>query len=418
MNEADVTVVGMGYAGLSIAVAGCKSGMRVHGYDIDHVKIAALRSGRSYVTDVSDADLRFMLDAGCTFSDSADSLGSSSVYLLSVPTPLRRNGVPDLSHITDVSRTLAGYLSAGDLVILESTSHPGTTDSVVQPLLERSGLKVGVDFSLGYSPERMDPGDPDRSVREMTRLVSGVTEKCALAVQVFMSRICNNVIQMGIDVRETELAKLIENSFRQVNIAFVNEILKLGPLLNANVWKALKGAATKPYGFHSFLPGPGVGGHCVPIDAIYLAHAAEAVGGRLDLIRTADSINLSMPEYVASSVGKILGGGSLDGRRVALLGVTYKANVGDDRGSPARRVAAALARRGAEVLFHDPFFKQFDLLGDSILHEGLNSGDMPAIDLAVLLQAHTEYLSGALWRECGRVLDTRGVLVGPNVIRL
>jgi UDP-N-acetyl-D-glucosamine dehydrogenase len=420
MKPFDITVVGLGYAGLSLAFAAVEAGLQVAGVDIDEGKIAALNSGHGYTGDVSDGDVQQMLTASTLFTTDVNNVDSSDAYVISVPTPLDASGRPDLSFVEDASKAIASVLKRGDLVILESTSYPGTLDGLVRPILDTAGLEPGQDYYLAFSPERMDPGNKRLGVRDTPRLVGGLTSRCTDAAVVLMSRFCSSVVRVD-GAREAELAKLIENIYRQVNIALVNEILILGRQLGVDVWTALRAAATKPEGYQSFMPGPGVGGHCIPVDPLYLSAAASRVGASATLITAADLINRRMPQYVVSRALEILGG-ELEhtvGATVLLLGVSYKADVADDRGTPAREIAAGLRSNGISVKYHDPYHESWDLLGAGLVaREAQLAAAILDANLVVLLQAHSNYVDGGVLEEAQVVLDTRGVIHLPNVVRL
>lgn len=420
MMRIELAVVGLGYAGLSLAAAAIDAGMYVGGYDSDPDRVESLRRGESYVTDVPDDALGRMLKSGFRAVHHIFDLIDAQAYLISVPTPLNEQRRPDLTHVVAAAGEIALVLKPGNVVIFESTSYPGTTDSIVRPILECRGLVAGRDFSLAFSPERMDPGNQSHNIRNTPRLVAGLSPSCAHAATLLLSRFCESIVQVH-GLREAELAKLVENIYRQVNIALANEILVFGTQLGVDVWSALQASATKPYGFQSFMPGPGVGGHCIPVDPLYLAAAVEDAGGSLSLVRAADKVNSAMPAYVVSRVSEVLDGAGvpLRGSRVLLLGVSYKANIADDRGSPAARVAAGLRALGIDVEFHDPHCAILPLSnGEWVGRVGDLAEALPRVDLAVLLQGHSCYLEPQRLDQARRILDTRGILRGSNVVRI
>jgi UDP-N-acetyl-D-glucosamine dehydrogenase len=412
-------ILGMGHAGLPMARAAANQGIRVLGYDVDGFRVQSLRSGRSFVPDVTDTDVAAMLAAGCQFSDSADVLVGADALVISVPTPLDSAGQPDLEHVLAAAKTASRVLAEGMTVIFESTSFPGTTDRLVRWTLEEGGLTAGTDFHLAFSPERIDPGNPTYGIANTPRLVAGLTRECREAAARILESFCGPVIRVS-GLREAELAKLIENSYRQVNIALVNEILMLANALGVDGWEAFRAAATKPFGFQSFQPGPGVGGHCIPVDPLYLLDAARSAGASLRLVDEAQRLNDGMPGYLVDRAVGILRKANIErvAADVLLLGVTYKADIADDRGSPAVRVAELLSTAGCVVAYHDPYHPNW-AAGDRLLTRTENFLAAAArADLTILVQGHAVYLDGALERCARLILDSRGLLAGPNVRRL
>jgi len=416
----DLAVVGVGYAGLPLLVAAARKGLKVVGQDRNPDRIAALLSGVSYIDDVPNADVTAVATAGGAFVTDSSLSCEADTILIAVSTPLDLSGQPDLRDVCSATQEIARSLRPGTLVIMASTSYPGTTDGVVRTILETSGLRAGKDFALAYSPERSDPGNDVFSFSITPRVVAGLTPDCAKRARDFMAKLVTDVVEVD-GLREAELSKLIENTYRQVNIAFVNELLQLGPPLGVDVWKALRAAGTKPFGFQAFEPGPGVGGHCIPVDARYLLTAAQSAGVTLSLVEAAQSVNDRMPCLVVNRVAAMLDRTRtpMHQARVLLLGVTYKANVGDDRNRPSRAVADELVARGADVDFHDPFHEKW-LVGDAMRARVPELGRaISEVDAVVLLQAHRCYLDDpTLFDNARLLLDTRSVLSNPRADRL
>lgn len=353
----DVAVVGLGYVGLPLCLAFARSGARVVGLDIDPAKVSQLNSGRSYIKHISSTDIESAVcdrrfEASTEFSYVKD----SAAVLICVPTPLTANRTPDLSFVENTTRRIAPYLTRGHLVVLESTTYPGTTEEVMLPILERdSGLRVGHDFYLAYSPEREDPGNPSSALRDIPKVVGGVTSRCRDLAMELYGRVVREVVPVS-NCRTAEATKLMENIFRSVNIALVNELKVIYGSMGIDIWEVIRAASTKPFGYMPFYPGPGLGGHCIPIDPFYLTWKALEHGLHTRLIELAGEINTAMPDYVISRVIDALNdaGKPVRGSRVLILGVAYKADVDDDRESPSYAVIQSLERRGAIVDYNDP----------------------------------------------------------------
>jgi UDP-N-acetyl-D-glucosamine dehydrogenase len=359
-RTATVAVVGLGYVGLPLLVAAGAEGFGLIGVDRDAEKVKGLRDGRSHVTDVADHDLLWAgddiaWDGGAQFSTDSSVLIAADVILVAVPTPLR-DGKPDLSLVQSAMADVALVLRPGQLVVLESTTYPGTTEEVVRPILESTGLVAGQDFALAYSPERINPGD-GRALRQTPKLVAGVTPADTELAAAFYGTLVDHVVPTS-SPRQAEMAKLIENTFRQVNIALVNELATIAPALGVDLWEALEAAATKPFGYMPFWPGPGVGGHCIAIDPSYLSWKVEQhLGFGIGFIEHARSVNNRMPAHVFSRITEALNdrGLALRGSRLVVLGLTYKAGVNDVRESPALNVLQRLVAAGADCVYHDPY---------------------------------------------------------------
>ena len=358
-----VGIIGLGYVGLPLAVAFAEAGHEVAGVDVSERVVESINAGRSQVEDVPDQRLAG-LDGSLSASTDPAVLGDCEAVLICVPTPLANQREPDLSYIADAGRALAAVLRTDQLVVLESTTYPGTTRERLQPILEESGLAAGRDFQLAFSPERIDPGRTDHTIRSTPKVVGGLTERCReRAVEVY-SEICDEVVVVS-SPESAEMTKLLENIFRSVNIALVNELSVLCERMGIDVWEVIDAAATKPYGFMRFEPGPGMGGHCLPVDPFYLAFKAREYDFPAEFVELAGKVNQQQPHYCVERVVRALNGVGKPARdsRVLLLGVAYKGGVGDMRESPALKIAHMLRELGAEVAYHDPHVAEVAELG-------------------------------------------------------
>lgn len=420
MPAGTVAVVGQGYVGLPLAVLAVRAGHEVVGYDVDDARVAALREGRSYVDDVTGPDLAEVLATG-RFRASADEvdLAGFDVAVVSVPTPLR-DGAPDLGHVTSAARALSAHLRPGCLVVLESTTYPGTTEEVFVPALEEgTDLRAGRDFHVGYSPERIDPSNPTWRLENTPKIVSGIDGPSLEAVAAFYSQLVERIVPVE-GTREAELAKLLENTFRHVNIALVNELAMYAGTLGVNIWSVVDAAATKPFGFMRFTPGPGVGGHCLPVDPSYLSWRVQRSSHhQFRFVEVANDINDHMPDYVVSRVAAHLNRRRLaiNGTRVLLVGLTYKRNSGDPRQSPALDVARGLLRQGAELTAVDPLIDPAAVPAGVTLVDG-GEDDVAGADLVVVLTDHDDVDWALVEKHADRVLDTRNRVAGEAVDRL
>jgi UDP-N-acetyl-D-glucosamine dehydrogenase len=422
-RDARVAVVGQGYVGLSLACAAAEAGFTVTGVDVDADRVAGLRAGELVVPGVDqDAFRRGAATGRLEFTTGTEALGDSEVVCICVPTPVRDH-TPDLSYVEQACRDVAGRLVPGRLVILESSTYPGTTTELVGPLLETSGLRAGRDFLLAYSPERIDPGNQEFHFANTPRIVGGATPEATELATVFYEQMVSKVLALS-SARAAELAKLLENTFRHVNIALVNEMAMLCHDMGIDVWEVLEAAATKPFGFMAFTPGPGVGGHCIPLDPAYLAWQVRRDAGRqFRILEQAQDVNAQMPGWVAARIGEALNEHAkpLKGARVLVLGVAYKPDVGDVRESPSLRVMTALQRRGARLAFHDPFVETVTVAGKPMRRTELTSRAVAGADLVALLTPHGAYDLDWLARTATLLFDARDAFGGgnpPNVIRL
>jgi UDP-N-acetyl-D-glucosamine dehydrogenase len=408
----DVAVCGLGYVGLALARAASMCGLTVTGYDIAPDVVAGLNSGQSRVDDVFDEDVRLMAAKGFVATTDPDVLGRADVVTICVPTPLDEEGRPELGPVRRASAEVAARLRPGMLVVLESTSYPGTTEEVVLPILEAgSGLVAGTDFHLAFSPERIDPGNKVYTLAKTPKIVGGHTPACAAKAAEFYGRFVENVVRAK-GTREAEMAKLLENTYRHINIGLANEIAMLCDRVGIDVWDVIACAGTKPFGFQAFFPGPGVGGHCIPVDPHYLAHKAREQGFVTRLIDLAEEVNAGMPRYVVQRSARLLRtrGRELAGARVLVLGVTYKADIADQRMSPAYAVVRELRARGAVVSYHDPYIAEWTVDQQPVTQADDLAAALRAADLSILLQEHRAYLPEVLTAEARLLFDTRGVL--------
>ena len=422
-RRARVAVVGQGYVGLSLACAAADSGFVTSGIDVDAVRIASLDAGELCVPGVDEETFRRGIASGrLTFSIDGESLADSDIICICVPTPVRDH-TPDLSYVEQACRDVAEHLRAGRLVILESSTYPGTTSELVGPLLETSGLRAGEDFLLAYSPERIDPGNQEFNLANTPRIVGGTTAEATAVAATFYEQMISKVVTLS-SARAAELAKLLENTFRHVNIALVNEMAMLCHEMGIDVWEVIEAAATKPFGFMAFTPGPGVGGHCIPLDPAYLAwQVRRDVGHQFRILEQAQDINAQMPGWVAARISEALNEQSkpLKRARVLVLGVAYKPDVGDIRESPSLRVMSVLERRGVDLAFHDPFVDAVEVNGKRLQRAELTEEAVAAADLVAVLTPHSGYDLDWLARTAVLVFDARNALgpsQPPNVVRL
>jgi UDP-N-acetyl-D-glucosamine dehydrogenase len=410
-----VVVVGQGYVGLALAMRAVEVGFDVVGFDQDEDRVKRLAAGDSYVEDVSDAVLSAALASG-RFAPTSDPdhCAGFDVAVIDVPTPLA-DGNPNLSHVEEAARILARHLRRGATVVLESTTYPGTTEELVAPILEEgSGLAAGHDFHLGYSPERIDPGNPTWSLVTIPKVVSGIDEASLRAVQRFFARIVDQTVPVG-DTKVAELTKLLENTFRHVNIALVNEIAMFAGDLGIDVWESIDAASTKPFGYMRFTPGPGVGGHCLPIDPSYLSWTVRRRLGRsFRFVELANDVNANMPDYVVRRLVHALNrmGKPVQGSQVLLLGLAYKRNTADARTAPGTAIAESLTELGADVRVADPHLRPENL--PFVLVE-LTADTVAEADAVVIVTDHDAFDFELVRRSARYVLDTRNRIAGSNV---
>src|SRR5688572_17012504 len=412
-RKARVGVIGLGYVGLPLAVEFAKHGFDVTGFDVDQSKVTEINAGRSYILDVKGQDVKDAVSAGrLRATNDMSKLKDMDAIDICVPTPLRKTRDPDLSYVVQAVDAVKAHLKPGQLVILESTTYPGTTDEVVQPALEEKGLKAGVDFYLAFSPERVDPGNQAYSTRTIPKVVGGFN---ALSTEL-ASDLYGSIIDTVVPVSSTQVAemvKLLENTFRAVNIGLVNEIALMAHRMNIDVWEVIDAASTKPFGFMPFYPGPGLGGHCIPIDPFYLSWKARQSGFECRFIELAGHVNGSMPAHVVELIGEVLNTAkkAINGSRIHLFGVAYKKDVSDMRESPALDVIELLHRRGATVTYSDPFVPVLQH-GDIDLRAVPEAEAGQGMDCAVICTNHRVFDYPAIVARYPLIVDTRNALKG------
>jgi len=412
-RSAKIAVIGQGYVGLPVAMRATEVGFRVVGYDTSPQRVEALRSGRSYIEDIPDEQLQAALDQGYYPTRDPLDLRAFEVAIITVPTPLR-DGAPDLTFIESAGRDLAPRLEAGAVVVLESTTYPGTTEELLRPILESSGFEAGTDFFLGYSPERIDPGNAMWNLQNTPKVVSGVDAASCTAVEAFYGALIDKVVPVK-STAEAELVKLLENTFRHVNIALVNELAMFAKDLDVDIWSAIDATSTKPFGFMRFTPGPGVGGHCLPIDPSYLAWRVERrLGHRFRFVELANDVNSHMPDYVVTRIANLLNidARAVRGSRILVIGLAYKAGTSDWRESPSTSVIEQLVELGAEVRVHDAHIPDHIAVELAAARVPCSDEELDAADLVVLLVDHPDLPYDAICSRAKLILDTKGCLRG------
>jgi UDP-N-acetyl-D-glucosamine dehydrogenase len=421
-KQARIGIIGLGYVGLPLAVEFAKAGFEVTGFDVDTSKVEAINAGHSYIGDVPSDDVDCAVKAGkLKATDDMSKLHDMDAIDICVPTPLRKTRDPDLSYVVLAVDAVRAHLKPGQLIILESTTYPGTTDEVVQPALEQGGLKAGKDFYLAFSPERVDPGNATHTTKTIPKVVGGVNDiSTELAADLYGSTI-NTIVPVS-STQVAEMVKLLENTFRAVNIGLVNEIALMSNRMNIDVWEVIDAASTKPFGFMPFYPGPGLGGHCIPIDPFYLSWKARQTGFECRFIELAGHINGSMPAYVVDRIGEALNSQkkSINGSRIHIFGVAYKKDVSDMRESPALDVLELLHRRGAVLSYTDPHVPTLEH-GELSLKSVPEAQAAKGIDCAVVCTNHSVFNYAAMPKNFPLVVDTRNALKNvdaDNIFRL
>jgi len=421
-RTARVGIIGLGYVGLPLAVEFAKAGFAVTGIDVQESKVAKLNRGESYVQDVPTSTLRAMVDSK-KFSATTDfsAVRDLDTINIAVPTPLRKTKDPDMSYIVSACQEIAKYFGPGKLAILESTTYPGTTDELVLPMLERDGLKAGEQFFLCFSPERVDPGNPKYQTANIPKVVGGITEACTRLGALFYSEALENVVPVS-STRVAEMVKLLENTFRMINIGLVNEMALMCDRMGINVWEVIDAAATKPFGFMPFYPGPGLGGHCIPIDPFYLSWKTKQAGIEARFIELAGYINGQMPNFVVDKIQNALNDRSkpLKGSHIHLLGVAYKRDIDDVRESPALDIILLLERRGAKITYSDPYVPSVKLDGHELRAEDSLAMSEQA-DCVVVVTDHAAFDYAEIVERARLVVDTRNALKNypsQKVVRL
>lgn len=415
-----LVIIGQGYVGLPLAQGAVGAGLKVTGLDLNRNTVENLNKGISHVDDISDSEVKVMLDSG--YSATADSaiISTADVVVVCVPTPLGDGGSPDLGAVEGATHSISKHMTTGTLVVLESTTYPGTTDDLVLPILEQSGLTLDVDFHLAFSPERIDPGNQSYGLTNTPKVVGGTTETSTKVASEFYSLFIDTVVPVK-GTKEAETAKLLENTYRHINIALVNEMAKFCHELGIDLWNVIDAAKTKPFGFQAFYPGPGVGGHCIPIDPNYLSYQVrKSLGYPFRFVELAEEINNSMPRYVVQRIQELLNrhSRSLNQSKILLLGVTYKPDIADRRESPAEPIALLLSNSGAEISFHDPKVSSWSYDGKTIAVQEDLASAVDTADVVVLLQNHSEYDVDQLSASARIFFDTRGATTTASAHRL
>ncbi len=413
-RTARIAIIGLGYVGLPLAVEFARAGFRVTGFEIDPERVAALRSGRSYIQDVPTRAVRELTRAGWLDATSDfDALHKMDAIDICVPTPLRKTRDPDVSFIVAAVEQIVPRLRRGQLIVLESTTYPGTTDELLRPMLESKGHKAGRDFFLAFSPERVDPGNPKFNTRNIPKVVGGVTPECTRVASTLYSSVLDRVVPVS-STQVAEMVKLLENTFRSVNIGLVNELALMSDKMRIDVWEVIDAAATKPFGFMPFYPGPGLGGHCIPVDPFYLSWKARQSGFEARFIELAGQVNGSMPYHVASRVSEALNARrrSLRGSRILILGVAYKAGIDDMRESPSLDLMEILERGGARVSYSDPYVPILNHGDRHLRSHSLTPATLRAVDCVVIATAHRVFDYRLVARHARAVVDCRNALRG------
>ncbi|GCE17399.1 nucleotide sugar dehydrogenase [Dictyobacter kobayashii] len=409
-----VAIIGLGYVGLPLAVTFAEAGFQVTGIDVDQKKVDLANEGQSYISDIESSELQKLVTAGILkFTTDFGALDEIDAISICVPTPLRKTREPDISYIISAAQQVRDHLQQGQLIILESTTYPGTTDEVLLPELESTGLKVGEDFFLAFSPERIDPGNPKFGTKNTPKVVGGITAACTELAEAYYGAAIEQIVPVT-SARVAEMTKLLENTFRAVNIGLVNEIAIICEKLKISAWEVIDAAATKPFGFMRFQPGPGLGGHCIPVDPHYLSWKLKTLDYNARFIELAAEINSSMPHYVVNKIMAALNEQrrSLNGATVLVLGVAYKRNVSDVRESPALDIIQDLLTHKAVVLYNDDYVPSLTLQGRTLHSQPVSSGLLQAADCIVLVTDHDYYDVSSIVEEARSIVDTRNMTKG------
>lgn len=424
-RKAKIAIIGLGYVGLPLAMAFVRKGFRVSGIDLDRTRVEQLRSGKSYVEDIPSQDVRRAVRLGrFKATESYEVLTDSDVIIVCVPTPLNRVKDPDLSYILNAAEAIRDHLRRGQLVILESTTYPGTTEEIVLPTLERSGLKAGRDFFLCFSPERIDPGNQKFPLSKIPKVVGGITSVCTRLGTSVYETVVEKVFAVS-SARTAEMAKLLENTFRIVNIGLVNELAQVAQALGIDIWETVRAASTKPFGFMPFYPGPGIGGHCIGIDPVYLSWKARLHGADIHFIELARRINAEMPKFVVERVVYALNARArkaVSASKILILGVSYKPEVSDTRESPSLEILHELKGLGAQVSYHDPYVTELKDDQLSLRSEVLSPANLRKKDLVIVATNHSRINYAMVAKYARLIFDTRNVnhpaFRSPKVVRL
>ena len=414
----DLAVIGLGYVGLPLAIEAANSKLKVVGYDINESLVTNLNNSTSHVEDISNNQLGNSLEKDLIFTSDSEILGESEYIVISVPTPLT-DYQPDLSFVEAATKSIAENLQKGHVVILESTTYPGTTLEIVKPILEKSSkLIAGEDFLLGYSPERIDPGNEKWTFKNTPKIVSGINKKSLEKISEFYKLIIDEVVEVS-GTREAEMVKLIENTYRQVNIAMVNELAILSNMLDIDIWEVVEAAKTKPFGFQSFRPGPGVGGHCIPIDPKYLSFKTRQIGQPVRFVELAQEINNSMPNYVVARISELMNKQEilLKNSKILILGVAYKKDIGDTRESPALDIIESLLEKSVDISYYDPYVDELTLNKRSIAREE-NLENLSNFDLILIHTPHSKFQEINFDSVASLIFDSTGSFTISNANRL
>jgi UDP-N-acetyl-D-glucosamine dehydrogenase len=414
-KSAVVGVIGLGYVGLPLAVEKAKAGYRVIGFDIQKERVGLVNQGKNYIGDVLDADLAEMISSG-QLSATVDysRIKECDAMTICVPTPLDEHQQPDISYVESSAKEIAKHLRKDTLVVLESTTYPGTTEEVLMPILEAGGMQCGKDFYLAFSPERVDPGNKLYNTKNTPKVVGGVTKQCTEIAAMLYENVLDGEIFRASSPKVAEMEKILENTYRNINIGLANEMAILCNRMGIDVWEVIDAAKTKPYGFQAFYPGPGLGGHCIPIDPFYLTWKAREFDYHTRLIEVSAEINRYMPEYVVERVMKILNERKmpLNGANVLVLGVAYKQDIDDMRESPALKVIEHLEKYGANVTYNDPYIPSFRYRGKNYTSAELTSGLLESADIAVITTMHTAYDYDFITKHARLIFDTKNAAKG------
>jgi UDP-N-acetyl-D-glucosamine dehydrogenase len=420
-KKAKICVLGLGYVGLPIAMEFAKKGFFVYGFDTKKSRIDKLEKGISYIDDISGKDIKAILNRFRPVN-SAEILDSSDIIIICVPTPLRLNKTPDMSFILNATRSVARHMRPGQLIVLESTTYPGTTRDIMLPVLKKKGLIPDEDFFLAFSPERIDPGNKKYTFSNIPKITGGTSALSGRLAKTLYSMVIEDVVEVS-TAESAEMVKLLENTFRNVNIALVNEFAMLCDKLNIDIWEVIEAAKTKPFGFMPFYPGPGIGGHCLPCDPMYLSWKAKKIGFKTSMINLASKTNISMPSFVVEKIKKLIGKHSLESSRILILGVTYKKDIKDLRESPALDIIKLLQRQGASVSYSDPHIPYLDIEDISLRSEKMIPKALKKHDIVVLITDHSKFDYKTIARHARCILDTRNAFFahrvnGNNIVKL
>ena len=411
-RKSTIGIIGLGYVGLPLLIRFVSENFKTIGFDVDKSKITSLNNGKTYIKHISNRDIQSALDNGFRATNNFKDISLVDVMLICVPTPLGIHNEPDISYIKHTLKSIKPYLKEGQLLILESTTYPGTTEEELVPFVENCGFKVGVNYFIGYSPEREDPGNKDYNTKSIPKVVSGYTKECLENTKTLYDQILDQTVPVS-STKTAEMTKILENIHRAVNIGLVNELKVVSDKMNIDIYEVIDAASTKPFGFTPYYPGPGLGGHCIPIDPFYLSWKAKEVGMHTRFIELAGEINASMPNYVIDKISLALNriSKSINGSKILVLGLSYKKNIDDLRESPSLEIIDLLLDLGAKIHFSDPFFKKIPMTRKydiDITSEPLDKDTISSADLILLATDHDDYDYNLIYKEAKLIVDTRG----------